>query len=70
MKSLQCLVVYTFFTAVTLASLVMAVIPLAFSGEGLTLVVCIASLFALTTWAAIKSYREVSGLLSTPIATH
>ncbi|MFA4834487.1 MAG: hypothetical protein WC749_00245 [Dehalococcoidia bacterium] len=38
MKSLQCLVVYTFFTAVTLVSLVMAVIPLAIYGEGLTLV--------------------------------
>lgn len=67
-KSLQCLVVYTFFTAVTLASLVTAVIPLAYSGEGLTLVVCIAPLFAVTAWAAFKSYREVSSLLLTSIA--
>ncbi|HBP1602386.1 TPA: hypothetical protein L5U90_003491 [Pseudomonas aeruginosa] len=69
MKSLQLLVVYTFFTGVTLVSLMMAVVSLAFSGDGFAWALCLTPLFALTGWAAILSYRDVCGLLPAPKET-
>lgn len=64
LKSLQCLVVYTFLLAMVVMSLIVTLIPFAVTGEGGGTLACVAPLLALTAWAAIKSYREVYGKLS------
>jgi uncharacterized membrane protein len=67
-RSLQCLVVYTIFSVIFGHALLVSGFELTLLGKDLGMVLFSAVAFALTTWLAVRSYKDVLASLSTPSA--